>query len=476
MHSALAVAAPAAVSELRAQGVLGVGRLRSLAVAVVAIGVSLGCLVAVRSAVGGLNALQLAMFSVGGWALLIANGLSGAYLGGTGTRDVHGIVDHLPLRRVDLAMLPFALGGLRSGILSALLCGIALVAPRSANTPTPLWLSLVVAATLPILPATIVWASTRRQRPYAPAWILLPLTVLISVPMVAEVRLDGLARGCADVLAVPSRALIGTADPRSAGVLVVLGLLGSLALRLRPEPLADDGRGQRPLLATLPLRRTRSSAGGPARGARLGAERARLGAELVLSTAAWGRLTSTALCLVALVGVGVVGASGMEDPTVAVLVGLGSASLLTVGGSVAVGLTPPSLLSWIAALPVDSADLRRGNAIVSGSVGAGLVALGALVTQLAGRPLLSCAVASLMLPLCFALTAEAARHHLGGAARLLIPSVTSPWLLTRPVAGVLLATAFGPAALTWLLGVDLLLAAVAWRLLALPALITGGSR
>lgn len=191
MHSALAVAAPAAVSELRAQGVLGVGRLRSLAVAVVAIGVSLGCLVAVRSAVGGLNALQLAMFSVGGWALLIANGLSGAYLGGTGTRDVHGIVDHLPLRRVDLAMLPFALGGLRSGILSALLCGIALVAPRSANTPTPLWLSLVVAATLPILPATIVWASTRRQRPYAPAWILLPLTVLISVPMVAEVRLDG---------------------------------------------------------------------------------------------------------------------------------------------------------------------------------------------------------------------------------------------------------------------------------------------
>ena len=57
MHSALAVAAPAAVSELRAQGVLGVGRLRSLAVAVVAIGVSLGCLVAVRSAVGGLNAL-----------------------------------------------------------------------------------------------------------------------------------------------------------------------------------------------------------------------------------------------------------------------------------------------------------------------------------------------------------------------------------------------------------------------------------
>jgi hypothetical protein len=52
MHSALAVAAPAAVSELRAQGVLGVGRLRSLAVAVVAIGVSLGCLVAVRSAVG----------------------------------------------------------------------------------------------------------------------------------------------------------------------------------------------------------------------------------------------------------------------------------------------------------------------------------------------------------------------------------------------------------------------------------------
>lgn len=128
MHSALAVAAPAAVSELRAQGVLGVGRLRSLAVAVVAIGVSLGCLVAVRSAVGGLNALQLAMFSVGGWALLIANGLSGAYLGGTGTRDVHGIVDHLPLRRVDLAMLPFALGGLRSGILSALLCGIALVA------------------------------------------------------------------------------------------------------------------------------------------------------------------------------------------------------------------------------------------------------------------------------------------------------------------------------------------------------------
>lgn len=321
-----------------------------------------------------------------------------------------------------------------------------------------------------------MWASTRRQRPYAPAWILLPLTVLISVPMVAEVRLDGLARGCADVLAVPSRALIGTADPRSAGVLVVLGLLGSLALRLRPEPLADDGRGQRPLLATLPLRRTRSIAGGPARGARLGAERARLGAELVLSTAAWGRLTSTALCLVALVGVGVVGASGMEDPTVAVLVGLGSASLLTVGGSVAVGLTPPSLLSWIAALPIDSADLRRGNAIVSGSVGAGLVALGALVTQLAGRPLLSCAVASLMLPLCFALTAEAARHHLGGAARLLIPSVTSPWLLTRPVAGVLLATAFGPAALTWLLGVDLLLAAVAWRLLALPALIPGGPR
>lgn len=208
----------------------------------------------------------------------------------------------------------------------------------------------------------------------------------------------------------------------------------------------------------------------------MGAERARLGAELVLSTAAWGRLTSTALCLVALVGVGVVGASGMEDPTVAVLVGLGSASLLTVGGSVAVGLTPPSLLSWIAALPIDSADLRRGNAIVSGSVGAGLLALGALVTQLAGRPLLSCAVASLMLPLCFALTAEAARHHLGGAARLLIPSVTSPWLLTRPVAGVLLATAFGPAALTWLLGVDLLLAAVAWRLLALPALIPGGPR
>lgn len=136
MHSALAVAGPAAVSELRAQGVLGVGRLRSLAVAVVAIGVSLGCLVAVRSAVGGLNALQLAMFSVGGWALLIANGLSGAYLGGTGTRDVHGIVDHLPLRRVDLAMLPFALGGLRSGILSALLYGIALVALVGEHTDT----------------------------------------------------------------------------------------------------------------------------------------------------------------------------------------------------------------------------------------------------------------------------------------------------------------------------------------------------
>jgi hypothetical protein len=105
------------------------------------------------------------MFSVGGWALLIANGLSGAYLGGTGTRDVHGIVDHLPLRRVDLAMLPFALGGLRSGILSALLCGIALVAPRSANTPTPLWLSLIVAATLPILPATIVWGQHAQAAP-----------------------------------------------------------------------------------------------------------------------------------------------------------------------------------------------------------------------------------------------------------------------------------------------------------------------